>query len=146
MHGRRGNLFARASNYPFKGRLFFVFHFFKLSVDNIIIFRVVCGSVSGTCLLLRVLLLSDFHQFLGNLRQLLHLRFDSRFVFTFQRRFQCAQCRLDSGFVVSWQLFAGFLNLLASAVQQMVTLVAGLNQLFELTVRLGVRFASRTIF
>ncbi|WP_219929883.1 hypothetical protein, partial [Salmonella enterica] len=42
---------ARASNYPFKGRLFFIFYFFKLSVDNVVIFRVVCRSVSGASLL-----------------------------------------------------------------------------------------------
>ncbi|ABV14455.1 hypothetical protein CKO_03372 [Citrobacter koseri ATCC BAA-895] len=127
--------------YPFKGRLFFVFHFFKLSVDNIVIFRVVCRSVSAASLLLCMLLLSDFHQFLGSLRQFLHFRFDSRFVFTFQRRFQRAQCRLDSRFVVCWQLIARFFNLLTRAVQQMVALVTRLNQLFELTVRFCVRFS-----
>lgn len=132
--------------YPFKGRLFFVFHFFELSVDNIVILRAAFLSVSAASLLLSVLLLSDFHQLLGSLGQRLHLRFDVRFVFTFQRSFQCGQRRLDCSFVVSRQFVACFFNLLTGAVQQMVALVTGLNQLFELTVRFSVSFASRTIF
>ncbi len=132
--------------YPFKGRLFFIFHFFELSVDNIVVFRVARLSVSGTRLLLSVLLLSNFHQLLRSLRQRLHFRFDIRFVFAFQRRFQRGQRRLNGSFVVSRQFIACFFNLLTSAVQQMVALVAGLYQLFELTVRFGVSFCSRTIF
>ena len=85
-----------------------------------------------------MLLLSDFHQLLGNLRQCLHFRFDIRFVFAFQRSFQRGQCRLDGSFVVSWQFIAGFFNLLTRAVQQMVALVTSLNQFFELTVRFRV--------
>ena len=108
--------------YPASGRLFFVFHFFELSVDNIVVFRVVLGSISAR-LLLCVLLLSDFHQLLRNLCQLLHLRFDVRFVFAFQRRFQRAQCSFDRSFVFRWQFIARFFNLLTGAVQQMVTLV-----------------------
>ena len=38
--------------YPFKGRLFFVFHFFKLSVNDIVVFRVAFGSFSAASLLL----------------------------------------------------------------------------------------------
>ena len=97
-------------NYPFIGRLFFVFDFFKFSVDNIVIFRVVCRSISTGSLLLGMLLLGDFHQFLGNLCQFLHFRFDSGFVFTFQSSFQCSQRRLDSSFVVSRQFVACFFN------------------------------------
>lgn len=67
-----------------------------------------------------MLLLSDFHQFLGNLRQFLHFRFDSGFIFAFQGSFQRAQGRLDSGFVISRQFIACFFNLLTGAVQQMV--------------------------
>ncbi len=99
---------------------YFYLYFFKLSVDNVVIFRVVCRSVSGASLLLRMLLLSDFHQFLGNLRQFLHFRFDSGFIFAFQGSFQRAQGRLDSGFVISRQFIACFFNLLTGAVQQMV--------------------------
>src|SRR5690606_39190304 len=110
-----------------------------LSVDNVVVFRVVLGSLSAR-LLLCVLLLSDFHQLLGSLCQFLHLRFNVRFVFAFQRRFQRAQCSLDSRFVFRWQFIAGFFNLLTGAVQQMVTLVTGLNQLFELTVGFRVSF------
>ncbi|ABE05525.1 hypothetical protein HMPREF1617_02092 [Escherichia coli 908675] len=127
-------------NYPFIGRLFFVFDFFKFSVDNIVIFRVVCRSISTGSLLLGMLLLGDFHQFLGNLCQFLHFRFDSGFVFTFQSSFQCSQRRLDSSFVVSRQFVACFFNLLTGAVQQMVALVASLYQLFKLTVSFGVSF------
>ncbi len=108
--------------YPASGRLFFVFHFFELSVDNIVVFRVVRRSISAR-LLLCVLLLSDFHQLLRNLCQLLHLRFDVRFVFAFQRRFQRAQCSFDCSFVFRWQFIARFFNLLTGAVQQMVTLL-----------------------
>ncbi|ELX46808.1 hypothetical protein SEK29439_07027 [Salmonella enterica subsp. enterica serovar Kentucky str. 29439] len=86
------------------------------------------------------MLLSDFHQFLGNLRQFLHFRFDSGFIFAFQGSFQRAQGRLDSGFVISRQFIACFFNLLTGAVQQMVALVTGLNQLFKLTVGFSVRF------
>lgn len=107
-------------NYPASGRLFFVFNFFELSVDNVVVFRVVRGSVSAR-LLLRVLLLSNFHQLLGSLCQLLHLRFDIRFVFAFQRRFQRGQCSFDSRFIFRWQFVARFFNLLTGAVQQMVT-------------------------
>ena len=86
------------------------------------------------------MLLGDFHQFLGNLCQFLHFRFDSGFVFTFQSSFQCSQRRLDSSFVVSRQFVACFFNLLTGAVQQMVALVASLYQLFKLTVSFGVSF------
>lgn len=115
--------------YPFKGRLFFVFHFFELSVNNIVVLRVALGSVSAASLLLSVLLLRDFHQLLRSLSQRLHFRFNISFIFTFQRSFQRGQRRLDSGFIVSRQLVACFLNLLTRAVQQVVTLVAGLYQL-----------------
>ncbi|GEM_PF-4177193 len=70
-------------NYPASGRLFFIFNFFELSVDNVVVFRIVRRSVSAR-LLLSVLLLSDFHQLLRSLCQFLHLRFDVRFIFTFQ--------------------------------------------------------------
>ncbi len=106
---------------PVQRAIIFIFYFFKLSVDNVVIFRIVCRSVSGASLLLRMLLLSDFHQFLGNLRQFLHFRFDSGFIFAFQGSFQRAQGRLDSGFVISRQFIACFFNLLTGAVQQMVT-------------------------
>ncbi len=100
--------------------IIFIFHFFELSVDNIVVFRVARLSVSGTRLLLSVLLLSNFHQLLRSLRQRLHFRFDIRFVFAFQRRFQRGQRRLNGSFVVSRQFIACFFNLLTSAVQQMI--------------------------
>ncbi len=59
MHGRR-NLFARAS---IKERYFYLY-FFKLSVDNVVIFSLFAEASAETSLLLRMLLLSDFHQFL----------------------------------------------------------------------------------
>ncbi|ABU78546.1 hypothetical protein ESA_03325 [Cronobacter sakazakii ATCC BAA-894] len=135
------NSYARASViYPASGRLFFVFYFFELSVNDVVIFRIVRRSVSGARLLLSMLLLSDFHQLLGNLRQRLHFRFDIRFVFAFQGRFQRAQSGFDSGFVISRQFVACFFNLLTGAVHQVIRLVTGLHQLFELTVSFSVRF------
>ncbi len=104
------------------------------------------AEASAPCLLLSLLRLSDFQQLAGSLRQRLHLRFDVRFVFAFQRRFQLAQCSFDSRFVFRRQFVARFFNLLTGAVEQMVALVTGLNQLFELTVGFRVQLRRREPF
>jgi hypothetical protein len=70
-----------------------------------------------------MLLLSQFHQLGRNFRQCLDLRFDIRFVFTFQRSFQRAQSSFNGRFVVSWQFVTGFFNLLTGAVQLVIALV-----------------------
>ncbi len=140
------NLFARASVLPVQRAIIFIFHFFELSVDNIVVFRVARLSVSGTRLLLSVLLLSNFHQLLRSLRQRLHFRFDIRFVFAFQRRFQRGQRRLNGSFVVSRQFIACFFNLLTSAVQQMVARLRVCTSSSNLRSDSALASASRTIF
>ena len=87
-----------------------------------------------------------FHQLLRNLCQLLHLRFDVRFVFAFFETFPARSVQFRLQFVFRWQFIARFFNLFTGAVQQMVTTVTGLNQLFELTVGSALASASRTIF
>ncbi len=145
MHGRRGNSLRPCQhNYPFIGRLFFVFDSSNSASTT---------SSSSRCLqkhqhrslLLGMLLLGDFHQFLGNLCQFLHFRFDSGFVFTFQSSFQCSQRRLDSSFVVSRQFVACFFNLLTGAVQQMVARLRVCTSSSTYGQLLALASASRTI-
>ncbi len=110
--------------------IFFIFYFFKLSVD-VVIFRVVCRNVAGANLLLHVAVSDFHHQFLGNLRQFLHFRFDRRHIFAFQGGSSALSA--DSIAVCHQPaVYRLLLRLLTGAVQQMVATVTGLNQLFGL--------------
>ncbi len=89
MHGRRGNSPSPCQyNYPFIGRLFFVFDFFKSASTTSSSFALF-AEASAPAVAAGHVAAGRFPSVSGKPVPVLHFRFDSGFVFTFQSSFQC---------------------------------------------------------